>query len=157
MEVRIPDLGETVVEALVSRWRKREGDGVAVGDVLAELETDKANVELTAEWAGRLVEVRVREGQTAAKGAVVAVIDTDAGAFFSTPMPDAALLPTPMPDLALTPAEPRAPALECLRCGAGMEAASSASRMAFAGQPVHLLVCRRCGHVEMIAVDPTRF
>lgn len=147
IEVRIPDLGETIIEALVSRWRKREGEGVAVGDVLAELETDKADVELTAEWAGRLVEVRVRDGQTAAKGEVVAVIDTDAGAFFSTPMPD----------LALTPAEPRAPAVECLRCGAGMEGASSASRMAFAGEPVHLLVCRRCGHVEMIAVDPARF
>jgi pyruvate/2-oxoglutarate dehydrogenase complex dihydrolipoamide acyltransferase (E2) component len=148
IEVRIPDLGETLVEALVSRWRKREGDAVAVGDVLAELETDKADVELAAEYAGRLVEVRVPEGRTAAKGEVVAVIDTDAGAFSPSRAPDA------------TPAPPVPQGLEpdCLRCGTRLQpATSTGGRVGFAGEPVRLLVCRQCGHVEMIAEDPARF
>lgn len=142
-EVRIPDLGETIREALVSRWRKQVGDCVERDEVIAELETDKANVELTASADGRLAEVHVREGRTAAVGALVAVIETDSGVRLSAPS---------------APVIAPGPRVYCLRCGSSMEPAHSAGgRMQFAGEPVHLLVCRKCGHVEMIAEDPARF
>ena len=53
VEVRVPTLGESVVEATVGRWLKAEGDSVAYGDPLVELETDKVNVEITAEQDGQ--------------------------------------------------------------------------------------------------------
>ena len=58
VEIRVPALGESIVEATVGKWLKREGDRVAAGETLAELETDKVNVEVTAEQARRQAEVR---------------------------------------------------------------------------------------------------
>jgi len=46
IEITVPELGESVLEATVSRWLKKEGDSVNVGDVLVELETDKVNLEV---------------------------------------------------------------------------------------------------------------
>ncbi len=59
IEIRVPTLGESVTEATVTRWLKKEGDPVAIGDVLLELETEKVNLEvgniflqdkITARW-----------------------------------------------------------------------------------------------------------
>ncbi len=47
-EIRVPQLGESVVEATVARWLKHEGDPVNAGDALLELETEKVNVEVPA-------------------------------------------------------------------------------------------------------------
>ena len=52
--IKVPTLGESIVEATVSRWLKKEGDSVAIGDTLVELETDKITVEVTAMNAGQL-------------------------------------------------------------------------------------------------------
>ena len=49
IEVRIPALGESVVSAVIAKWLKHEGDSVKQGDALVELETDKVNVEVSAE------------------------------------------------------------------------------------------------------------
>ena len=46
--IKVPPLGESIVEATVSRWLKKEGDAVAAGDTLVELETDKITVEVPA-------------------------------------------------------------------------------------------------------------
>ncbi|MBU6367309.1 MAG: dihydrolipoamide succinyltransferase, partial [Gemmatimonadetes bacterium] len=46
--IKVPPLGESIVEATVSRWLRQEGDAVAVGDALVELETDKVTVEVPA-------------------------------------------------------------------------------------------------------------
>ena len=54
IEVTVPEMGESVLEATVSHWLKKEGDVVNVGDVLVELETDKVNVEVGAKGAGVL-------------------------------------------------------------------------------------------------------
>ena len=51
-ELRVPTLGESVVDATVGAWLKQEGDTVAQGEPLVELETDKVNVEVPAEQAG---------------------------------------------------------------------------------------------------------
>ena len=61
-------------EGKILRWTKREGDPVAIGEVIAEVETDKANMELEAYDEGTLAEVRVPEGESAPVGAVIAVL-----------------------------------------------------------------------------------
>ena len=59
--VEIPALGESVNEAILLRWLKNEGEAVKEGDLLAELETDKANVDLPAKTAGVLRQLNRRD------------------------------------------------------------------------------------------------
>ncbi|MGH7898644.1 MAG: biotin/lipoyl-containing protein, partial [Candidatus Binatia bacterium] len=73
VEVRIPSLGESVSEGEIARWLKKDGDTVAPDDVLFELETDKATMEIAAESAGRL-EILKPEGSKVEVGTVVARI-----------------------------------------------------------------------------------
>ncbi len=77
-EIRVPELGESVLEATVIRWLKKEGDAVQAGEPLLELETDKVNLEVGSEWAGVLQEIRVEQGQDVQVGEVLALIDTEA-------------------------------------------------------------------------------
>src|SRR3954468_21578131 len=60
--IKVPPLGESIVEATVSRWVKQEGEQVAAGDTLVELETDKITVEVPALSAGVLSKHAVKEG-----------------------------------------------------------------------------------------------
>ena len=60
--IKVPPLGESIVEATVSRWLKQEGDAVAAGDTLVELETDKITVEVPALAAGVLAKRARNEG-----------------------------------------------------------------------------------------------
>jgi 2-oxoglutarate dehydrogenase E2 component (dihydrolipoamide succinyltransferase) len=73
-ELRVPELGESVVDAIVGAWLKKEGDPVAAGETLVELETDKVNVEITAEHAGVLERIVKPEGETVVVGEVIAAI-----------------------------------------------------------------------------------
>ena len=68
--IKVPPLGESITEATVSRWLKKEGDTIAAGETLVELETDKITVEVPALKAGRLASRAKGEGD------VVAVNDT---------------------------------------------------------------------------------
>lgn len=72
--VRLPNLGAEASEARIAAWLKAVGDPVAAGDPIAEIETEKATVELEAPVAGTLSEILVPAGENAAVGAVVAVI-----------------------------------------------------------------------------------
>jgi 2-oxoglutarate dehydrogenase E2 component (dihydrolipoamide succinyltransferase) len=74
VEVRVPQLGESIVEATVGRWLKLEGDNVTTGDPLVELETDKVNMEVTAIDSGTLEKIEKAEGATVAIGDVLARI-----------------------------------------------------------------------------------
>src|SRR5262245_6473226 len=74
VEVRVPQLGESVVEATVGTWLKREGDRVAAGEALVQLETEKVNVEVAAERAGVLEQIAHPEGDTVAPGDVLAML-----------------------------------------------------------------------------------
>ena len=78
-EVRVPAVGESVQEGEVYKWHKGNGDFVDVDEVLLELETDKATVEIVAEQSG-VVSHKVEEGDTVKVGDLLAVIDTDAKA-----------------------------------------------------------------------------
>ncbi|MBS1501172.1 MAG: 2-oxo acid dehydrogenase subunit E2, partial [Bacteroidetes bacterium] len=74
LEIKVPPVGESITEVTLSRWLKKDGDSVAMDEVIAELESDKATFELTAEKAGTLKTI-AKEGDTLAIGAVVASID----------------------------------------------------------------------------------
>src|SRR5258705_5273604 len=75
-EVRIPPLGESVTEGVIARWAKRDGEPVAKDEILLELETDKASLEIPAEEGGVLHIVK-QEGETVQVGDVVARIEPD--------------------------------------------------------------------------------
>jgi 2-oxoglutarate dehydrogenase E2 component (dihydrolipoamide succinyltransferase) len=78
LEIKVPPVGESITEVVLSRWVKNDGDTVEMDEVIAELESDKATFELTAEQAGTLKTV-ASEGDTLAIGAVVCSIE-DGGA-----------------------------------------------------------------------------
>ena len=84
IEVTVPEMGESILEATVSHWLKKEGEYVNVGDVLVELETDKVNVEVGAKGAGVLQQIKVQEGGDVKVGDVLGTIDEKAG---QTPSP----------------------------------------------------------------------
>jgi len=73
-EVNMPRLSDTMQEGTITRWLKQVGDEVKRGDVLAEVETDKANMEVEAFDAGILEQVIVQEGETVPIGQVIAII-----------------------------------------------------------------------------------
>ena len=85
IEVVVPEMGESVLEATVSHWLKKEGDTVNVGDVLVELETDKVNVEVGAKGAGILQQIKVPEGGDVKVGDVLGMIGEKAGQSQSAP------------------------------------------------------------------------
>ncbi len=74
VEIRVPTLGESIVEATVASWLKREGDSVNAGDVLVELETDKVNVEVNAEQSGVLQKIVKQEGDTVGVNEVLGIL-----------------------------------------------------------------------------------
>ncbi|WP_259070008.1 2-oxoglutarate dehydrogenase complex dihydrolipoyllysine-residue succinyltransferase [Mucilaginibacter sp. X4EP1] len=78
LTIKVPPVGESITEVTVSSWIKKDGDAVKMDEVIAELESDKATFELTAEKAGILKTV-AKEGDTLAIGAVLATIE-DGGA-----------------------------------------------------------------------------
>jgi 2-oxoglutarate dehydrogenase E2 component (dihydrolipoamide succinyltransferase) len=78
--IKVPPLGESIVEATVSRWLKKVGDAVAVGDTLVELETDKITVEVPALEAGVLTSRAKGEGEIVAVGDTLGELGAGEGA-----------------------------------------------------------------------------
>jgi len=79
VEVIVPEMGESVLEATVTAWLKQEGDYINVGDILVELETDKVNLEVGAKSAGNLAKIKVQKGGDVKVGDVLALIDEKVG------------------------------------------------------------------------------
>src|SRR5689334_3238160 len=73
----MPRLSDTMEEGTIARWLKHEGEKVAEGDVLAEIETDKATMELNAYNDGVLLKILVGDGETAPLGAPIAVLGAE--------------------------------------------------------------------------------
>ena len=74
----VPELGESVVEARVAKWLKKQGDQVAAGDPLVELETEKIDLEVSADRAGVLGDIKYQEGADVKVGEVLAVLQESA-------------------------------------------------------------------------------
>src|SRR5215218_8212162 len=95
----VPELGESVVEARVARWLKKEGDRVEAGEPVVELETEKIDLEVNAERGGVLASIARHEGEDVKIGEVLGVIDETAVA-----APQAAASAAPAASAAATPA-----------------------------------------------------
>jgi pyruvate dehydrogenase E2 component (dihydrolipoamide acetyltransferase) len=89
IEIKMPRLSDTMEEGAISTWRKHPGDTVAIGDVLVEIETDKAVMEYEAYQGGTLSKILVDEGQVAQIGAAIALIDDGTGSGASAAPADA--------------------------------------------------------------------
>ena len=79
-KILVPSLGESVTEAIISKWLKAEGDSVAVDEPLVELETDKVTLEVNAESAWVISKLTAKEGDTVEVGALLGEISNDVGA-----------------------------------------------------------------------------
>ncbi|MFD2670286.1 2-oxoglutarate dehydrogenase complex dihydrolipoyllysine-residue succinyltransferase [Marinicrinis sediminis] len=73
-EVKVPDMGESISEGTLIKWYVKKGDRVTQGDLLAELETDKVNVEINAEMDGHIEDIHHSEGDTVEVGQVIATM-----------------------------------------------------------------------------------
>ncbi len=102
VEVKVPQLSESVSEATLLQWKKKVGDAVAVDEILIEVETDKVVLEVPAPSAGVIVEITQADGATVAAEQLIAKIDTAATAGASAPA--AAAAPAAAPAQAATPA-----------------------------------------------------
>ena len=80
IEIKVPAMGESVTEATIAKWFKKEGDAVARDEPLVELETDKVTVEVPSPAAGTLDEIRVRQGQSVQVGTILGAVKEGAGA-----------------------------------------------------------------------------
>ena len=90
IEVKVPQLPESVADATLVAWHKSAGDAVARDENLVDLETDKVVLEVPCPTDGVLAEIKVDEGQTVEIQTVVAVIETEKGAVSDTRAPPAA-------------------------------------------------------------------
>lgn len=121
VQVKVPELSESVSEATLLEWKRKPGDIVAADEILIEIETDKVVLEVPSPAAGQLAEIRAQNGQTVVSGEVIAVIDTDASvsALAST---DSSRAPSPAP-VEETIAEPRVmPSAAAVLAAAGIDA-----------------------------------
>jgi 2-oxoglutarate dehydrogenase E2 component (dihydrolipoamide succinyltransferase) len=103
-EVLLPELGESVTEGTVTTWLKAVGDDVEVDEPLLEISTDKVDTEIPSPAAGKLLEIRVAEDETAEVGSVLAIIGSGA------PAPAAAPAAEPTPSVQSEPEPEPAPA-----------------------------------------------
>jgi pyruvate dehydrogenase E2 component (dihydrolipoamide acetyltransferase) len=93
LDILMPQLGETVAEGKITKWFKKAGDAIKPGENLFEIETDKVSMEVPSTSAGVLSEIRVKAGEVAPVGAIVAILS---GAGQSAAPPKAAV-PAPTP------------------------------------------------------------
>ena len=147
VEIRVPQMGESVTEATILRWLKKEGDTVAAGDPVAELETDKVNVEVPADTAGVIQSFAHAEGDTVAVGDVLVVMG-DACAIPAAPAAPVAAPAAPVAAPAVK-AAPSAPA----RNGDSAPAASPLARTLAEDNKIDLSLVKGTGPVGRIVKD----
>ena len=112
VEIRVPPLGESLVDAVVGVWLKQEGDSVSRGESLVELETDKVNLDVTAEDDGVLSSISRQAGEVVTVGDVLGLVSSSNGASAPAPAMAAAVAEpapvaaAPAPVAAAAPATP---------------------------------------------------
>ncbi len=115
VEIRVPPLGESLVEATVGQWLKREGDAVTAGEPVVELETEKVNLQVSADASGVLERILKPPGDTVRVGEVLGTIEvaaaraTEAGTGPGGQPPPEARAPIPPAPAALAPTPPAVP------------------------------------------------
>jgi 2-oxoglutarate dehydrogenase E2 component (dihydrolipoamide succinyltransferase) len=133
IEVKVPQLSESVSEATLLTWKKRPGAAVAEDEILIEVETDKVVLEVPAPSAGSLAQIVRDDGATVTAGEVIATIDTEAKGSAAAPAPAAAKAAPAPAAAAPAPAAPAPTPAPAAASGPAMPAA--AKLMADAGLP----------------------
>ncbi len=87
VNIEMPKLSDTMTEGTLVKWHKKVGDSVEIGDILAEVETDKATMEMEAFDEGTITEILIQEGDKAVIGGVLAVLDGEEGGSSSDSAP----------------------------------------------------------------------
>jgi 2-oxoglutarate dehydrogenase E2 component (dihydrolipoamide succinyltransferase) len=100
----VPELGESVVEARVAKWLKKQGDSVNAGDPLVELETEKIDLEVSADRAGVIAAIKHQEGADVKVGEVLAILEEGAAA-----SPNGGGTGTRVPEVPKVPKVPEVP------------------------------------------------
>ncbi len=95
IEVRVPQLPESVADALLAKWHKKVGEAVTRDENLVDLETDKVMLEVPASASGVLKEIKIQDGATVTSGQVLAIIEEGATAMAAPAAPAAATAPAP--------------------------------------------------------------
>ena len=113
-EIRVPTLGESVTEATIAQWFRKEGDAVAADEPLVELETDKVTVEVPAPAGGVLSEIVAKDGDTVEVGALLGSIGEGAGASATTAKAEAPAAAEAAPAPASGGGRPLSPAVRRL-------------------------------------------
>src|SRR6185312_13600333 len=130
--LKVPPLGESIVEATVSRWVKQQGDAVNAGDTVLELDTDKITVEVPALRAGVLVKQAVKEGDVVHVDDVLGEIDetaTAAAPAAAKPAPPVQAAPAAVAPQPAQPTQP-APAAPTVAAGAPQKSSPAARQVA---------------------------
>jgi 2-oxoglutarate dehydrogenase E2 component (dihydrolipoamide succinyltransferase) len=148
IEIVVPSLGESVVEATIARWLKQEGEPVALGEPLVELETDKVNTELPADDTGVLQQILRREGETVRPGEALGIIAAGAGEPAAGGTQKAAAPPSQARAAAAPAEEPRKPS------GTGSEAAVESAPEEVRASPLAQRVAEEL-HVDLSQVPPS--
>jgi pyruvate dehydrogenase E2 component (dihydrolipoamide acetyltransferase) len=105
-EITMPKLSDTMTEGTLLRWRKKKGDKVEVGDILAEVETDKATMEMEAFEEGTLADIYVPEGGKVVVGAAIALVLGEGEKAGDKPKASTPAPSTSTPELATPAARP---------------------------------------------------
>ncbi|CAI6041911.1 2-oxoglutarate dehydrogenase complex dihydrolipoyllysine-residue succinyltransferase [Cohnella sp. JJ-181] len=144
-DILVPAMGESITEGTISRWAVKAGDKVSTGDLLLELETDKVNLEISAEQAGVVTELLFNEGDTVQIGQVIGrIAEGEGGAAAPAPAPHVqAPIAAPAPASAASAPAPAAPA------------PAPAAASAAAGQPSATPAARKLAREQGIDLSQT--
>ncbi len=124
VEIKVPQLSESIAEATLLEWKKQVGQAVELDEILIEVETDKVVMEVPAPAAGVLVEIIQADGATVTAEQLIAKIDTAATASAAAPAPAAAEAAAPAPAAAPAAAAPAAAPAGHSKAGVAMPAAA---------------------------------
>lgn len=164
--ILMPKMGQSVEDCTIVKWRKREGDAVKKGDILFEVETEKAVLEIESFYEGTLIKVVVTEGQPVPIGTTVAFLGTPGEPIPAVaPAPAPAAAPAPSKGAApvsagagadRAPAVPAAPALQAAPVAPAPQPVAPAPAPAPSG-PARLKISPRARALaEHSAIDPAR-
>jgi pyruvate dehydrogenase E2 component (dihydrolipoamide acetyltransferase) len=106
INIEMPKLSDTMTEGTVVRWIKKEGDEVEIGDIIAEIETDKATMEMEAFDEGILSQISIQEGGRAPVGSVIAILLEDGEGDAPAASAQASVAAAPAETPTLAPAAP---------------------------------------------------
>ena len=116
----VPELGESVVEARVAKWLKKQGDAVNAGDPLVELETEKIDLEVSADRAGVLANIKHQEGADVKVGEVLAILEESSNGA-GTEVPE-------VPEVPKVPKVPEVPQSEASKSAASEKKATPTAK-----------------------------